>query len=173
MKMKKVSLFSAFLLAVLLVTVGTVAADDNRNFRAHLNGDGAGVETLAQGQAIFQFSKDGEALHYKLIVADLDNLVAAHIHLAAEPGGNGAPVLGLFPGASPGAGDGTSNGVVAEGVATADDLVGLLSGQTLHDLRVGMEAGLTYVNVHTNDFMDPPNTGPGDFPGGEIRGTIK
>jgi hypothetical protein len=26
------------------------------------------------------------------------------------------------------------------------------------------------VNVHTNDFVDPPSTGPGNFPGGEIRG---
>ena len=30
-----------------------------------------------------------------------------------------------------------------------------------------------YVNVHTNDNVAPPNTGPGDFPGGEIRGQIK
>jgi hypothetical protein len=35
-----------------------------------------------------------------------------------------------------------------------------------------MEAGTAYVNVHTNDNVPPPNTGPGDFPGGEIRGQI-
>ena len=33
-------------------------------------------------------------------------------------------------------------------------------------------SGLTYVNVHTNDGVDGPNTGPGDFPGGEIRGQL-
>jgi hypothetical protein len=27
--------------------------------------------------------------------------------------------------------------------------------------------------VHTNDGVPPPNTGPGDFPGGEIRGQIR
>jgi hypothetical protein len=35
-----------------------------------------------------------------------------------------------------------------------------------------MRAGNTYVNVHTNDGMGATNTGPGDFPGGEIRGQI-
>jgi hypothetical protein len=35
-----------------------------------------------------------------------------------------------------------------------------------------MQSGNTYVNVHTNDGVAPTNTGPGDFPGGEIRGQI-
>jgi hypothetical protein len=35
-----------------------------------------------------------------------------------------------------------------------------------------MRAGLTYVNVHTNDGVGAVNTGPGDFPGGEIRGQL-
>jgi Zn-finger nucleic acid-binding protein len=35
-----------------------------------------------------------------------------------------------------------------------------------------MRAGNTYVNVHTSDGVAPINTGPGDFPGGEIRGQI-
>jgi hypothetical protein len=35
-----------------------------------------------------------------------------------------------------------------------------------------MLAGNAYVNVHTNDGVDPTNTGAGDFPGGEIRGQI-
>ena len=34
-------------------------------------------------------------------------------------------------------------------------------------------SGATYVNVHTNDGVPPPNTGPGDFPGGEIRGQTR
>ena len=36
----------------------------------------------------------------------------------------------------------------------------------------GATSGNAYVNVHTNDGVDPPNTGPGDFPGGEIRGQV-
>jgi hypothetical protein len=33
--------------------------------------------------------------------------------------------------------------------------------------------GNAYVNVHTNDGVDPPDTGAGDFPDGEIRGQIE
>ena len=36
-----------------------------------------------------------------------------------------------------------------------------------------MRAGLAYVNVHTNDGDATPNEGPGDFPGGEIRGQLQ
>ncbi len=170
----KIRLLSAFLLIVLLATVSTAAAADNRNFRAHLNGAGAGVETLAQGQAIFQFSADGSALHYKLIVANIENLWMAHIHLAGEPGGNGPPVVWLYPAAPPPPSQSLPDpdGVLATGTVTAANLVGPLAGMSLADLKMNMEMGLTYVNVHTNDFEGSPNSGPGDFLGGEIRGTI-
>jgi len=39
-------------------------------------------------------------------------------------------------------------------------------------LITAIRDGLTYVNVHTNDGVGAPNTGPGDFPGGEIRGQL-
>lgn len=35
-----------------------------------------------------------------------------------------------------------------------------------------IRAGLTYVNVHTNDGVGAPNSGPRDFLGGEIRGQL-
>jgi hypothetical protein len=37
-----------------------------------------------------------------------------------------------------------------------------------------MRTGGAYVNVHTNDTSNDPtnNSGPGDFPAGEIRGQI-
>ena len=35
-----------------------------------------------------------------------------------------------------------------------------------------MRSGDTYVNVHSDNGVAPANTGPGDFPGGEIRGQI-
>ena len=53
------------------------------------------------------------------------------------------------------------------------DLINDLVGQPLSALIDAMEAGNTYVNVHTNDGVAPTNTGPGDFPGGEIRGQIR
>ena len=36
-----------------------------------------------------------------------------------------------------------------------------------------IRSGNAYVNVHTNDGVAPANTGPGDFPGGEVRGQLK
>jgi len=164
---------SLLMLIVLLVTMGnpSAALADNRNFAVHLSGDEEVPvrATLAQGQAIFHLSKDGTALHYKLIVANIENVVAAHIHVGAA-GVNG-PVVAFLAGNFP-AGGGRTDGVLAEGTITAANLVGPLAGHPLSDLIAAMEAGNTYVNVHTNDGVAPTNTGPGDFPGGEVRGQI-
>jgi hypothetical protein len=35
-----------------------------------------------------------------------------------------------------------------------------------------LDTGNAYVNLHTNDGVDGTNTGPGDFPGGEIRADV-
>ena len=160
------------LLIVLLATVGTAAADNNRNFVAHLSGDEEvpSVATLAQGQAIFHLSKDGNELEYRLIVANIENVVASHIHVGAT-GVNGPVVAFLFGSVPPGGG--RSDGVIATGTITAANLVGPLAGHPLSDLIAAMRAGNTYVNVHTNDGVAPTNTGPGDFPAGEIRGQIR
>ena len=47
-------------------------------------------------------------------------------------------------------------------------------GVTFDSLLVLMRNGNSYVNVHTNNTVNDPtnNSGPGDFPGGEIRGQI-
>jgi hypothetical protein len=167
--MRKVSLLTLLLVVVFLVVGGSAGAASNRNFRTHLSGDEEVPprETNAQGQAIFQLSKDGDELQYKLIVANIENVVAAHIHVAPA-GVNGPVVVFLFGPAAPDGG--RTDGVLAQGTITADDLIGPLAGQPLSALVEQMEAGNTYVNVHTNDGLAPENTGPGDFPGGEVRG---
>ena len=43
---------------------------------------------------------------------------------------------------------------------------------SLADVLAKIKAHGTYVNVHTNDGNATPNEGPGDFPGGEIRGQL-
>ena len=133
------------------------------NFRAHLSGDQEvpSNESIAQGQAIFQLSKDGTELSYKLIVADLENLHMAHIHMAPA-GSNGGVVTWLYPSAPPAVMlPGTTNGILAEGVIKAGDLRGALAGKPLSALIDAMSADNTYVNVHTMLF-----------PGGEIRGQV-
>ena len=126
-------------------------------------------KTRSRGTAVFQLSDDGTQLHYKLVTGRINNVVASHIHLA--PRGVNGPVVAVLAGPFP-AGGGKSSGLLAEGIITADDLLGPLAGQPLSALVDAAIAGDTYVNVHTNDGVDPPNTGPGDFPGGEIRGQL-
>jgi len=170
--MKKIYYIMTVVLVILsLTSLAATPASDNRNFVTHLTGDEEVPprETLAQGQAIFQLSQDGSALHYKLNVANIENVVASHIHLG--PAGVNAPVV-VFLYGSVAAGGGRIDGRIAEGTITAANLVGPLAGKPLSALIEAMVFGNTYVNVHTNDGVDPTNTGAGDFPGGEIRGQI-
>ena len=117
-------------------------------FKAHLTGsqEVAPVETMATGEAIFKLSKDGTMLSYKVIVANIENVTASHIHMAPV-GVNGGVVVPLYIG---GLIEGKTNGILAEGVVPID--------QSLVDV---MMAGNTYINVHTTAH-----------PGGELRGQI-
>lgn len=54
-----------------------------RNYNAHLSAPD-GVESQGQGQAIFRFSKEGTELYYKINVANVENIIMAHIHLRAD-----------------------------------------------------------------------------------------
>lgn len=161
-------------LAVLLLGAlsGSAAGGENDNFVAVLNGaaEVPDNDSLGRGVATFRLSDDGLTLHYKLIASNIENVVASHVHVAAI-GVNG-PVVAFLYGSVP-AGGGRTDGVLAEGTFTAANLVGPLAGHPLSDLVDAMRAGNTYTNVHTNDGVAPINTGPGDFPGGEIRGQIK
>ena len=173
--MKKTQFTIIFVLAALLATAG-IALAAAANFRTHLSGDNEVPVrvTLAQGQAIFQLNEDGDELSYKLIASNIENVFQAHIHLGLA-GSNGPVVVWLYPSTTPGAGPtggGRIDGVIAEGEITAANLVGPLAGQPLSALLEAMLAGNTYVNVHTNDGVGDTNTGPGDFPGGEIRNQI-
>jgi hypothetical protein len=129
------------------------------SFVAHLSGDQQvpPVVTNAQGQAIFSLSKEGTELQFKLIVANINNITEAHIHLG--PAGTNGPVVAiLYPGPTIG---GRFDGVLAEGNITAANLTGPLAGMPLSALIDNMTAGNTYVNVHTTQN-----------PKGEIRGQI-
>ena len=146
------------------------------NFRTHLNGASEVPvrETRAQGQAIFKLERDGDEMSYKLIASNIDNVFQAHIHMGPATG-TGPIVVWLYPSTSPVPGPpgaGRHDGVLAEGTITAGNLVNVLAGRPLSDLVSAIRSGNAYVNVHTNDGVAPTNTGPGDFPGGEIRGQL-
>ena len=154
----------------LLVLAGTAFAKEFKTGGLSGAEEVPARDTNARGNALFEISDDGLTISFKLIVANIDNVVAAHIHIGAA-GVNGPVVLFLY-GNQP-AGGGPLNGVISDGTATAANLVGPLAGQPLSALIAAMEAGNAYVNVHTNDGVAPTNTGPGDFPGGEIRAQIR
>jgi hypothetical protein len=137
----------------------------------------AGVvnQSRARGNARFWLNAAGDTLAYRLIVANIENVFQAHIHRAAA-GVNGPIVVWLYPSTAPvpGApGQGRIDGVIATGTITAANLVGPLAGSSLAALLDEIKNGNAYVNVHTNDGVAPTNTGPGDFPGGEMRGQLE
>src|SRR2546428_9830099 len=151
-------------LVVLLVIGGSLPTHASRsgNFTAHLS---AGQEVQvpavisnAQGEAIFKLSDDGTELTYNLVVANIENVKFAHIHMAPT-GVNGPVVAFLFHGPTL---TGRTQGVLAEGTISASDLVGPLAGHPLSDLVAAIQSGGAYANVHTDAY-----------PAGEIRGQIK
>ncbi len=114
-------------------TVGSASAQlSSHNLRTHLSGNEEVPvrATDAQGQAIFQVNDAGTAISYKLIVANIENVTQAHIHLAPS-GMNGGIVVWLYPAAPPSMLiPGRTQGILGEGEITAASLVGSLSGQT-------------------------------------------
>ncbi len=119
------------------------------------------VVSNATGTATFQYRRGSGELHYKLIVANIENVRMAHIHVGAR-GVNGPVVAWLYPDAPPPQLiEGRFSGVLAEGVITAESLVGQLEGEDLDALIELLSTGETYVNVHTVQY-----------PAGEIRGQI-
>jgi len=170
--MRKFHLSLFVLLGLLVFASGVLASPpDSKNFVAQLSGadEVPSRDTLARGTAIFQLSDDGTVLSYRLIAANIDNVVASHIHCGA-PGVSGPVGVSLFTGGIPGSG--RFDGVLASGAIVAPDPGNACGWVTLDDVVAAMLSGDTYVNVHTNDGVAPTNTGPGDFPGGEIRGQV-
>jgi hypothetical protein len=116
------------------------------------------VPSNASGDAVV-FVNGAGTLSYELIVVDIQNVSAAHIHLAM-PGETGPVVATLFMGSFSTGSGGT--GTLVTGMLTSADLEGPLAGMTLDDLLHEMEHGNTYINVHTTQN-----------PAGEIRGQLE
>ena len=125
--------------------------------------------TPAHGRAIFHVADDGQSVDYTLVVNEITNVRQSHIHIGA-PGTNGPIVVFLYGPVA--AGGGPIDGMIAQGTFTAANMIGPLAGHPFSELLDAMRSGNAYVNVHTDDGIAPANTGPGDFPGGEIRGLL-
>ncbi len=135
------------------------------------------ADSRAQGEAVFLVSDDGTTVDFRLIASNIDNVIMSHIH-CGRPGENGPIRMWLYPNIGPSGtpgpnGSGPHDGVLNSGTFSPTGVVCPASAVgTDMPLLAAMRAGLTYVNVHTNDGITPTNTGPGDFPGGEIRGQL-
>ena len=117
----------------------------------------------AVGSAAFTLSSDGNTLTWNVTTTGANNVTASHIHVGgAEVAG--PIVLPLY------AGTASSNPTISGSVTRAAFTSPL--GISFDGLLSLMRNGDTYVNVHTDNGVAPANTGPGDFPGGEIRGQI-
>jgi hypothetical protein len=168
--MKRNLMMTTVLLAILALLASVAPAQAAGPFKAELSGsqEVPARMTPARGTASFKWNAAGTAFSYVLTVKKISNVFAAHVHCGA-PGVNGPVGVTLFMGTP---GSGPFNGVLAQGTVTAPDPGNGCGWMTMQDVLNAMMSGNTYVNVHTNDGVAPTNTGPGDFPGGEIRGQI-
>jgi len=130
------------------------------------------IKTKAEGTLELTVSADGKSVAYKLTVSDLSNPSQADLHLGPASM-NGPQVVQMFPKHGEAQKKGPFNAVLCEGTITAADLVGPMKGGTLSDLIDELKAGNVYTNVHTDDGASPPNSGPGNYRLGEIRGQLK
>lgn len=137
-----------------------VRANNGYQFNASLKGKYSvpANDSKGAGQAIVRISKDESKIHYKLITANIENVLFAHFHMAPA-GSNGGVVTTLYFNENPQP-SGPANGVLAEGYIMADDVTGALSGD-LDGLIDAIRNGMIYINVHTTSV-----------PSGELRGQL-
>ena len=154
----------AWMGVVALAGLASVSCNDalegKEAFVATLSG---GEEVPARGTAAngtAQIFVDGNQITYAIEIDDITAITASHIHIAA-PGANGPVRLFLYP-APPNTSAPqvtvTDKHILVE--ATVDSSA--VNGVSYEQLLDAMRTGNAYVNVHTTQF-----------PGGEMRGTIR
>lgn len=155
-----------------LLFAGSSFADSTMRFRTNLEGfdlTGAPIATAATGEAKVEVIDNGSALAVRVNVANFDNLLMAHIHIADGPvmltDPSGPPVY-WFNGGPPPQGTISEkiNGRLAEGfIFTSGQLDSPRPDITnVEELIAAIRAGRASVIVHSSDF-----------PAGELRGTLQ
>jgi hypothetical protein len=113
------------------------------------------VTTDATGSATVEVDEDG---NFEVEVEDITDVTMAHIHVG-DANTAGPVVVTLFNTGTPESF--TDRETLAEGTFTEADITPAGGVTTMDDLLAAMEAGNTYVNVHTSAN-----------PTGEIRGQL-
>ena len=155
--MRKIGLTVLGVVAVLaFVASGAVWANVMHGEKVKVKlGTIPGVKTSASGDAVFELSKDGATLHYKLTLKKIDNATMAHVHAVGDNGKMASILVWIYPtnGAAPSLREGSFSGTLAEGDITADKLTGPLKDGTVKDLFEKIEYGTAGVAVHTKQNM--------------------
>ncbi len=155
---------AGFVMIALAAMVAVTACEDDNGteeieFVTNLTGDNerpSPVDTDATGTARV-VDDGGLSMSYRVTVANIENVTAAHIHVGSTAVA-GPIVVNLNPNTN------VTTGVLAEGEFDAGDIMPLAAGQspiTMDSLRVLLRTGQTYVNVHTQANQ-----------AGEIRGQL-
>jgi len=159
---------------------------DQEPFTPAVPGGPTPADSHGQGQAIIRIASDDLSFDYKLIASNIENITQAHIHCGSSVV-SGPIMIWLYPSVTSTAtapnGAGRHDGVLAEGTVKSGVALNVRTVATTNAFCPGgvanfaealakIRAGQAYVNVHTNDGVGATNTGPGDFPGGEIRGQL-
>ena len=164
-------------LAAVVITGAIISCEEDddptglggsQSFRAVLSGATEVPANASTATGVAEISIVGPTLLFRVDVTGLSNPSAAHIHGPADAATNAGVRVNLC-GASgvPACPTGTPfTGTLAVGAAVQ------VAGISYDSLLVLLRNGNAYVNVHTNDGVNPPNTGPGDLSAGEIRGQI-
>ena len=165
-KSKKLVYIGAAILVIIIVVAAatylyySAQAPRGLVFTANMVGSGEVPPngSTATGTATITLSPDGTTLHFVVVVNNIVNTTASHIHLG-QPGQNGPIVVWFFRGPVK---TGSFSGTLAQGDVTSSDFVGPLAGHPMSDLVKDIQTGMCYVNVHTT--AHPP---------GEIRGSLQ
>lgn len=160
----------AISMVVLLAAVAACSDDDDdgtgtdTEFEATLSGaeEVPAISTPATGSATI--SIEDEQIVYTVDVQNIENVVVSHIHVAPE--GQLGPVRMDLCGTPTVPACTSGTGTLVSGTN------GITLDITFDSLVSAIRAGNAYVNVHTSDGDETPDEGPGDFPGGEIRGQL-
>jgi hypothetical protein len=164
-----------YLMAASSALFGLGCGDDDETtapvtetFTASLNGANerpTARTTPATATANFILRRD--TLYWTITLTNITNVTAAHIH-AGDANTAGGIILPLTPPVSI---TSITGFITRTTFAPPSAPNNALTFDGLLDL---MRSGGAYVNVHTNNTANDPtnNSGPGDFPAGEIRGQL-
>ncbi len=126
--------------------------------------------TPASGSAIVQLNATNNTIEVFVNTQGLTNVVAAHLHVGSTAEA-GPVIFDLFV-----PGDGVFPARLRKTLTPANLKPGTspsgITANSFDEVLNRIQEGNTYINIHTNDNVAPPNSGPGDFPGGEIRGQV-